>query len=176
MDRQREVAGDELQFAVLDQALQAHAALAQGSQLLHVGVVDGEHAEVVVAGERAGDLAPPDVDGMAAIGQHHDVPRLVAGFAQACFIRQADVDPQLDLVGIGLAPQGRFVGVAEPLAELQPFVGIQREREQARHQSLLGFRRMPGEGQCVGGVVVPVHVADRQFGLVDGGGEGHGGT
>src|SRR3546814_18557852 len=54
-------------------------------------------------------------------------------------------------------------------AELERIVGVQRERQQPDHQPLFGFGGMLGPGQRVGGVVVPVHVAELQPGLVDGG-------
>ena len=64
--------------------------------------------------------------------------------------------------------------VAEALAEGQPLVGVQGEGQHPRHQPLLGLGGMHGQGQRVGGVVVPIHVADLQFDFVDGGFERHG--
>src|SRR5690349_671210 len=175
-DRDRVVAGDQLQFAILDQALQPHAALAQRGELVHGGLVDVEHGQVFIARERGADLVPPDVGGAPAVVEHHHLLRTAAGLAEARLVRLAELDPLLHLAGVRAPPQGGLVLVAEALAELQPLVGVQREGEQAHHQPFLGFRRMAGEGECVSGVVVPVHVADRQFGLVDGGVEGHGGA
>ncbi|MNE83433.1 hypothetical protein D3C80_1802500 [compost metagenome] len=85
----------------------------------------------------------------------------------------AEVDPLQDVAGVIVFPQVRLIVGAQAAAELQAVASVQREGEQAHHQAFVGFRRMLGQCQVVGRVVAAIHVADLQFGLADGGGEGH---
>jgi hypothetical protein len=72
-----------------------------------------------------------------------------------------------------LLPQVRFVDVRQPLAEFEALVREQRERDDAHHHPLVGFRRVTGHRQRVIGVVMPIHVGDLQFGFVDRGFQRH---
>ena len=65
-------------------------------------------------------------------------------------------------------PGIRLFFIAEALAELQVFVGIQRERQQPYHQPVVGFGRVLRERQRMILIIVPVHVGDLQVGFVDG--------
>ena len=55
----------------------------------------------------------------------------------------------------------------------QALVGVHREGDQAHHQALLGLGGVPRQRQAVVGIVVTIHVGDRQVGFVDGGADGH---
>jgi len=62
---------------------------------------------------------------------------------------------------------------AEAAAELEALVRMQGESEHSHHQPLVGFGGVLGQGQVVGGVVVPVEIADLQFGADHRGFERH---
>jgi hypothetical protein len=95
--------------------------------------------------------------------------RAPAGFLDPRLVWLAEVDPLFDVAGIVAPPQVGLVLATQAAPELQPFVGEQREGQQAHHQPFVGFGGVLGEGEHVGRVVVPVHVADLQFDLDDGG-------
>src|SRR3546814_5555145 len=61
IDRHRVGVVHQLQLAVLDQCLQAHATLQQSGQRSHGGGGDVEHGEVAVAAQRGAVLLPPDL-------------------------------------------------------------------------------------------------------------------
>ena len=157
----------EFGLAVLDHALQAHATVGERSQFGDGAGVDVDHGEVVAAGQAIAHLVPPQVGTAAVVVEHHHLPGAAAGLADAGLVGLADVDPQVDLAAERLEPQVGFVVAGGAAGEFQAFVGMQGECQQAHHQALVRFRRMPGQGQGVGRVVVAIHVADLQLGAED---------
>src|SRR5690606_31434006 len=121
-----------------------------------------------------GDLLPPDIRRAAAVVDHHHLVGARAGLLDPGLVRLADIDPQLDVAGIAAPGQRRLALLAQAAAELQPLIGVQRERHQPHHQPGIGLGGMLGQGEVVGGVIVPVHVADLELGFDHGGVEGHG--
>jgi hypothetical protein len=105
----------------------------------------------------------------------------MAGLAQPLLVGLTDVDPQQRLADEAAAPQVGFVHVGHRVGKGQRRLvvladRVQRIGEQAHHQALVVLRRVLGDRQRMGPVVPAVHVGDLQFGLEDGGFEGHEGV
>ena len=127
-----------------------------------------DDGEVVEAGQFALMFLPPQGHCAAAVGVQNYPVRPVAGFAQAAFVRQAQFDPEFDFTAQAPLPELRLVVGAEASGKFEAFAGIQDKREQPDHHPLVGFRRVPGDGQVVVGIIVPVHIGDVEGCLEDG--------
>jgi hypothetical protein len=119
---------------------------------------------------------PPERGTASAVDIDLHLARPAGGLAHIALVRKAHVDPQLDgarevaLHEIGLVLRG------EAAPEFEALVGVQRECQQPHHHSLVGLRRMAGDGQRVRREVVAVEVGDLQLRLEDRGLQGHAGS
>ena len=86
---------------------------------------------------------------------------------------EADLQPQPDRAGVVEMPEVGLVLGGDAAGRSQALVGVHREGDQAHHQALLGLGGVPRQRQAVVGIVVTIHVGDRQVGFVDGGADGH---
>ena len=123
--------------------------------------------------ESFGVVAPPLFHPSRAIGENDHLARATACFANVFFVRQANLDPQLDGAGRISADEIRFAFRGQAAAELECFVGMQREGEEPHHQPLLGLRGMARQRQRVPSVDLAVQVRHREIGPVDGGAQRH---
>src|SRR5690606_8756610 len=102
------VALENLYMAILDQALQAQAALGQRGERIDGFDRNVEHGQVLRTAQLVGGLFPPDVTTTPAVIDQHDQPGAAAGLAHAGGIRMAQVDPQANVAIHFPAPEIRF--------------------------------------------------------------------
>ncbi|KAF1858298.1 hypothetical protein Lal_00014799 [Lupinus albus] len=153
-------------LAVLDRALQLHRTLGHLFQLGAGFCRDVDDGDFLRAFELAGEALEPDVAG-GAVAVHDHVCGTAGRLHEAAFVGLADLDPEVDGPRQVLEPQGGLFDVEQVLAVGERRVGVQGEGEQADHHALVGFRRMPRDGERVLLVVVAVHVRNVQVCLVN---------
>lgn len=160
-------------MAFLEGALQLHGAAGQRGERQRGFADQVENGEIVQALQLVAIFIPPDIR-RAAVADDHDLCGASAGLANGALVGQADLDPAFDRAGKVFLPQIGFLVAAQAFAEGQSFIGIERKCEQTYHHALVGFRRVPCHGQCMVGVVVPVHIGDLERGFEYGCLDGHG--
>ena len=119
-----------------------------------------EHTEVGQPRQGLAVLLPPYADAAATIGIEHHLAGAAGGAAQEAFIRQADLDPQLQVASQVVLPDRRFVVGRDAAAEGQPLADVQGKGEQAHHEPFFGLGRMQCELQRLRFEHATVEVAD----------------
>ena len=108
-----------------------------------------------------------------ATGGRYYLAGAAAGFAQALFVRLAQLYPLFDLIAEILLPQIRLFVVADAAGKDHVFACVQRKYGNAQHHALDGFGRVLGDGQAVAVVIATVHIGNREVGFVNGGFQCH---
>ena len=165
-DLQGAVADPEL--AVRDGAGELHGALHHGGQGQGLAVGELDHGQVVVQPELALVLLPPDAGAAATVEIEHHLAGAVARLLEAFLVGLAEFNPELDLVGIVLAPELGLVVRRESLGELQPLGGVPGKGRQPDHHPLVGLGGVTGQGEGVVLIEIAIHVRQADLGLEDG--------
>lgn len=87
--------------------------------------------------------------------------------ADLLHVGRAELDPLFDLARVVDRPKGGFAFGGEPAPEGKPLARVHREGEDAQHQALFGFRRVPRHREGKGPVEISVEVRKVENRLVD---------
>ncbi len=110
-------------------------------------------------------LLPPDAGAAAAIEIEHHFTGAVTGLFQPLLIGLAQLNPELDLVRVVLAPELGFVIGAESLGELQPLGSMPGKGRQPDHHPFVGFGGVARqrEGEIL--IEIAIHIRQADLGL-----------
>ena len=105
-------------------------------------------------------LVPPDLGRTTAIGIDDHLARLAAGLAHHLFAGKPQGHPDIQLAAQAFLPDVRLVISGKAFGHREVLVCVQRKSDYAQHQPFVRLRRMLGDGQFVGLIIVAIHVRD----------------